>query len=103
MLQIRHQDQVHQLRQDQHNDGNTHRRTDILIGIKTRCQHLDSDQAEQPQAVTHERTRGLQYVAVSESAVVVERCDQRLRKGQQRHRAGHRQQDHQPQAPVQHG
>ena len=103
MLKIRHQRQVKQLGDHQHDDGNFHRRLDILFGIKARCQHLDGHQSEQPGAVAHQRAGSLLHVFGGESAVVIKRRDQWLRKRQQRHRRWHGQQHDDAQAPVEHG
>ncbi len=103
MLEKRHQGQVQQLRDHQHHHRDLHRRADVLAGVKARRQHLDRHQPDQAGAVTHERRGGLIHIPVGEGAVVVERGDQRLGKGQQRHRTRHGQQHHDAQAPVQHG
>ena len=103
MLQIGHQDQIEQLRDDEDHDGNAHRRLDVLAGIKTRRQHLDRDQPQQAGAVAHQGQRGLPDVAVGKGTVVVKRGNQRLGKRQQRSSAGNRQQHDNAQTPVQHG
>ena len=102
MLQIRHKHHVHQLRDDQHHDGDAYGRFDVLAGVKAGSQHLDGDQADQPRAITHQGGGGLVHVPVRECPIVVQRGHQRLGKGQQGDGARHSQQHHNAQTPVQH-
>jgi hypothetical protein len=83
-----HEGQVHQLRGHQHADGDAHRRAHVLLRIEARRQHLDGDDAQQPDTVAPQRRGRLRHVVRRERAVVEQHRDQRRRKDQQRHRAG---------------
>ena len=72
MLQHRHQDDIEELRDDQHRHRNFDRGANVLAGIKARRQHLDRHQTDQANAVAHQGAGGLQHIALSEGAVVVE-------------------------------
>jgi hypothetical protein len=102
MAEPGHEHDVHRLRRGQHDDGDAHRRADVLPRIEARRQYLDTHQAHQADAVAHQRARGLLHVLRLELAVVEQHRHQRLRKDDQRHRAGQRQQQQHPQAPVEH-
>ena len=98
-----HQDQVEQLGDDQHHDGDLDGRADVLAGVVARRQHLDGHQAHQACAVADQRQGDLAHVAVLQRTAVEQRGHQRLGKSEQAHGARHGQQHHQAQPPVQHG
>ena len=63
---------IQELRDDQHRHRNFDRGANVLAGIKARRQHLDRHQTDQTNAVAHQGAGGLQHIALSEGAVVVE-------------------------------
>ncbi|KAG1194930.1 hypothetical protein G6F35_013315 [Rhizopus arrhizus] len=75
----RHQRHVHQLRQDQHADGDLDRRADVLLGIEARCQDLYRQQADQADRIGNDGQAGLQHVLGSEGAIVEQGGDKAVR------------------------
>ncbi len=94
------EERVHGLREHEHRDGDLHRRAHVLAGVEAGREDLHADQAQQADAVAHQRVDRLLHIARRHRAVVVQHRDQRLRKHQQCHRARQRQQQHEAQAPV---
>ena len=103
MQEMRHEEKVQNLREDQHGDGDFDRRFDVLLGVISGREHFDGNEPQQTAAVAHQRQRHLLHIRALESAVVIEHGHQRRRKAQQRHGSRHCEQHDQPQPPVDHG
>ncbi|MNT15039.1 hypothetical protein D3C72_1500710 [compost metagenome] len=103
MRKAGYQHQVQQLGNDQHADGDLDRRANVLAGIETRRQHLDGHHRQQTDAIALQCQGNLPDVRSLERAVVEQHRHQGLGKGQQGCSAGHCQQHHHAQSPVQHG
>ena len=103
MGEIRHQQQVHHLREHQHHDRYAYRGAGVLVGIETWGQYLDSDQSQQTHAIAGQGQAGLPHIMRGKCTVVVKHRHQWPGKHQQSDAARQGQHPHQAQAPVQHG
>ncbi|MNY56349.1 hypothetical protein D3C86_1924200 [compost metagenome] len=92
--------QVEQLRHHQGENGDFHRRANVLLGIEPRRQHLDHDDPEQAHRVGDQCPLGHQRIEGIELAILEQRDGQRL--GQDPQCQGTRQHQHetQAQAPI---
>ncbi len=77
----RHQQEVEQLRDQQHADRDLHRGLHVLLGEEAGGEDLDRDQAEEADRIGADRSGGHGQVVVGEGAVVEHQCRQGL--GQQ--------------------
>ncbi len=100
MREDRHEDEVAQLRDDQHADADLHRRLDVLLRIEAGREDLDEDQPDQADAVGRQRAADHHDRVAVEFAVVEQRCRKRLGEEKQRDRARRRQQERDAQTPV---
>ncbi|MNI59848.1 hypothetical protein D3C73_1150290 [compost metagenome] len=98
-----YQHQVHQLRQNQHADGDLDRSADVLLGVEAGGQNLHGQQADQAGRVGDHGQAGLQHILCGERAVVEQGGNQAVRQQRHAHGGGQAQQQHQTQAPVQQG
>ena len=94
------QHQVEQLGRDQGEDGDLYRRADVLLGIEARRQHLDHDDAEQPDGISHQRMLGHQRIMCIELPVLEQRHCQRLGQDPQGQCARQYQDEAQAQPPI---
>ena len=70
----RHEQQVHHLREHQHDDRDPDRRADVLAGVEAGREHLHPDEADQPDAVAHQRKAVWRDVAGAEGTVLEQRA-----------------------------
>jgi len=100
MRQRTDEHQVEQLRDDQREDRDLHRRADVLLGVEPRRQHFDHDNPKQTDRVSDQRALSHQGIVCVELPVLEQRHRQWLGEDSQGQRARQHQHEAQAQAPI---
>lgn len=99
-IQPEDEHEIHELCRHQRENGDLHRRFDVLAGIEGRCQHLDHDQAEQTKTIGNQRLARHPDIMIGECAVMKQAGNQRHCQHRKRHRGRQSENESEPQAPV---